>query len=303
MAGIFNKIVTAWCNASAPSRIVAVNVAVFAIIWAGCLICKISGLSESGWIGMWAMPAGMDLLLRPWTPFAYMFTQYEATHLIFNMLWFYGFARVFMIFSSPRQLIGLYVYSGLAGAALFVAGVHIFQSMSIGSASLLGSSAAVMGIVTGAASVYPDMPVRLMLIGDVKLKWLAVAALVLLGLCTYTGNIGVQMAHLGGALMGLYYGVSLRRGKDICKPFENMTRRVQHIFSTSKPRMPKVKRYKPKGKQAKKTTSGPNTTRQEFSLNDQEVLDAILDKVKKSGYAGLSSEEKRKLFDVSRRIK
>ena len=82
-----------------------------------------------------------------------------------------------------------------------------------------------------------------------------------------------------------------------------MTRRVQHIFSTSKPRMPKVKRYKPKGKQAKKTTSGPNTTRQEFSLNDQEVLDAILDKVKKSGYAGLSSEEKRKLFDVSRRIK
>ena len=30
-------------------------------------------------------------------------------------------------------------------------------------------------------------------------------------------------------------------------------------------------------------------------------IDAILDKLKKSGYSGLSSEEKRKLFDASKK--
>jgi hypothetical protein len=34
---------------------------------------------------------------------------------------------------------------------------------------------------------------------------------------------------------------------------------------------------------------------------EQEEIDAILDKLKQSGYSNLSSEEKRKLFDASKK--
>ena len=37
--------------------------------------------------------------------------------------------------------------------------------------------------------------------------------------------------------------------------------------------------------------------------NDREVLDAILDKIKKSGYSALTPQERQRLFDVSRKIK
>jgi hypothetical protein len=35
--------------------------------------------------------------------------------------------------------------------------------------------------------------------------------------------------------------------------------------------------------------------------DEQEVIDAILDKLKQSGYGSLSSEEKKKLFDASKK--
>lgn len=54
------------------------------------------------------------------------------------------------------------------------------------------------------------------------------------------------------------------------------------------------------------TASGSNTRKTDgtpLSRNDREDLDAILDKIKKSGYSALSPEERQRLFDVSKKIK
>lgn len=307
MAGIFEKASSAWRGASTAACLVTVNIAVFIVMHIGGLLCDAFGLNQAGWLGLWAMPADLHLLAyRPWTPFIYMFAHYDVLHLLFNMLWLYGFARLFLMFSGSRQLMALYIYCGLAGAAMFIAGSYLFDASTVSAASLLGCSASVMGIITGSAAVYPDMPVRMILIGDVKMKWIAVASLALFVLFSYTGNPGGQLAHIGGALMGLYYGLAMRRGVDITSGFNSAVNFLSGIFRPKrKPgRMPSFKKYRRKRNDNKKSAQGTATpSREEFTKADQDELDAILMKVKQSGYTGLTADEKRRLFEVSKRIR
>ena len=57
-------------------------------------------------------------------------------------------------------------------------------------------------------------------------------------------------------------------------------------------------------KQSKNTTNASSHCKQQssgtISQEDEVALDIILDKIKKSGYASLTEEEKRRLFQVSK---
>ena len=46
---------------------------------------------------------------------------------------------------------------------------------------------------------------------------------------------------------------------------------------------------------------GQDMDYREAERKDEEEMDRILDKIRKSGYQALSDEEKRKLFDISNR--
>ncbi len=117
-----------------------------------------------------------NLAIRPWTPILYMFAQFDVLHLLFNMLWLYGFGTIMLQMSTPRQVFGLYIYGGLGGAAAFFAGMTL---TGLDPAPLIGSSASVMCIVAAIATTAPQMPVRMFIIGEVKILWVAIAALLL----------------------------------------------------------------------------------------------------------------------------
>lgn len=294
-------------------RLVVLNVMVFIVIRLGDLVCTLSGLDNESWLHFWMMPSTLsDLALYPWTPLVYMFAQFDVLHCLFNLMWLYGFARIFLSFSTPRQLVALYIFSGLSGAIIFIAGMNLLPAMAGTSAWLIGSSAAVMGIVMAAGIIVPDLSLGLLFIGQIKLKWIAVAALVLFVVCGDPSNIGGQMAHIGGALMGVWYGFRVRKGHDITRTFNSVIDKVVNFFrklgdATNTPRRPKVKPFK-KSKRSdnagsKTSESTRKASRDSLSSDDQAELDAILDKIKKSGYTALTSEEKRRLFDVSKRIR
>lgn len=307
MAPFFNRIRTAWRTSSAATRLIAVNIIVFAIIRAGDIIFRSVSADPTLWLGLWAMPADLHTLaLRPWTPVVYMFAHYEVLHLLFNMLWLYGFARIFIMLSDGRRLAVLYVCCGLAGAACFTAVSYIAGTYNAATTSLLGSSAAVMGIVTGAAALYPDMPLRLFPSIEIKLKWIALSALVLFVLTSSPDNPGGQYAHIGGAATGLIFGLKMRRGSDITQPLLSLYSRIKSLFAGgNKPSRPSFTRFSTQKQKKQKATTAQSAagTWNTFTTADQAELDSILEKVKKSGYTGLSAEEKRRLFEVSKRIK
>lgn len=228
-----------------------------------------------------AFPADFQRLpYRFYTLLTYQFFHEGFLHLLFNMLWLYWMGQIFLDFLKPRQFHFVYLAGGVAGALFFTLAFHIFPAFanSISGASIVGSSAAVMAVVVAAATLVPDYSMRLMFLGDVKLKYLAAAYIVLDIIGVATTNAGGSFAHLGGALLGFIYIKSLRNGKD---------------WSTLFKRKSKLKVVR---NEAFTKNSSPKS-----NVVAQHEIDAILDKISKTGYDKLSKEEKDTLFKASKR--
>lgn len=260
---------------SVPARLIAVNVAVFVLLHLTVLILNACGVADAGTyvMGFVEMPAAaMDLMYRPWTVVSYMFVHTGVFHLLFNMLWLYWFGEYFLTLGTARQLTVLYTYGGIAGAIFFI----VYSTIWHHGGPLIGASAAILAVVVATAWRMPDFKMNLFLFGSVSLKWIA-GALVAISLISLPGeNSGGNVAHLGGVLAGIVFAVAIRRGIDIARMPALLGRRKQsqscHKHSSLR------------------------------AMNDKERLDALLDKVRRSGYTSLTSEERRQLIELSNRL-
>lgn len=165
------------------------------------------------------------------------------------------------------------------GAVIYALAYNIFPvfASSIYAATIIGSSASVMAIAVATATLVPDYSMNLMFIGSVKLKYLLIAYIVFDLISIASQNPGGSFAHLGGALLGFVYIKVLQGGNDLSGWFER------------KPTLKVVKNDRPN-----------QTNRNKSSKVNQKEVDAVLDKVSKSGYDKLSKEEKEILFKASK---
>ncbi len=276
-------------------KLIIINVAVFLALrltWITVLLlfgAKHSTalmLVATDWLGV---PSSWLLLARhAWTILTFQFTHFSLWHIFGNMIMLYWLGRIFLEVFNAKQLTALYLMGGFAGGLLFTAACSVLPSMA-GSAPLIGASASVLAIVVAITVYSPNYRVSLFLLGGISLKWIT-AIMVLLLLLSFDGsNTGGLIAHLGGALMGLAWALSIRRGHDLTA-WLNKT--IDTIVSWFKGRKrPGVKHeYK------------ENVDRKSDDSNCREArLDEILKKIKQSGYGALTDEEKEILFSFSRK--
>lgn len=304
----FDEIKNRYNAASLLMRFIYINIAVFVVLrLVGVL--SFLGTGDSNVLVQWVeLPADLWLLLRrPWTIITYMFSHYGVLHILFNMLWFYWLGRIFLEFFTPRQLGGLYVLGGLGGAALYIAAYNLLPHLNGSQAMMLGASASVMAIVIAVSVYRPDYQINLLFIGGVSLKWVAIATVFIDLIGIEGANMGGHIAHLGGMLMGLWFGLSIKRGHDITSWINRCIDAVVSIFK----KRPSQKAWEPikgnaskakKTKKAKKQTKATDNNKSEPSASlDEQQLDEILGKLKRSGYGALSDEEKEFLFNASRK--
>lgn len=297
MAAIIDSLRRTYRFGSMAVRLVFINVGVFLLLRIASLVLTLCGADVQSSILQWIeLPSDIYVLAtRPWTIFTYMFAQYDVFHLLFNVLWLYWFGALFLYCSTPRQLVALYVYGGLGGAALYLIAFAILPYFHGSFGWLIGSSASVLAIVVATAWRMPDYKVGLLFIGDVSLKWIA-AVTVLISLLSIPGeNAGGNIAHIGGALMGMWYGMAMNGGRDITAPFSAMCDRMVNLFH----RIGDLSFHAKKRQDVRPNASYKKNT----PATDEAELDIILDKIKKSGYSALTAEERKRLFDVSRRMK
>jgi len=224
------------------------------------------------------LPAAITQLpTRFYTLFTYMFFHDGIFHILFNMLGLYWFGSIFMNFLKPRQFHVVYLLGGIVGGLFAIAALNIFPvfAANLQNVTIIGASAAAMAVIFAAATLVPNYTLMLMFIGEVKIKWIALAYFILDFLAIGSVNAGGNLAHIGGALLGFAYIKSLQNGRDWSKIFER------------KAKMKVVKNDRP----VKKTDVN--------SISQQEI-DAILDKISTSGYDKLSATEKEKLFKASK---
>lgn len=274
---------------NALSRLMLINIA----IWLICLFISVFTwlfyISDISFVTkLFAVPADISALLeKPWTIFTYMFLQEEFWHLFFNMLMLYYGGQIFLQYLSQRQLLWTYIIGGLFGALFFILVFNAFPVFenTRSYAVALGSSASVMAILIAAATYHPEYNINLFLLGQVKMKWVAIVFVIIDFLSITKGNSGGHIAHLGGALWGFLYVYFLRRDFDFYTIFK------------------KKARIKVKSRNAQNYYQRPKTDEQynaERAMNQEEV-DRILEKIAKNGYSSLNDKEKEFLFRQSKK--
>lgn len=286
-------------------KLIFINIGVFLALRIGAIICTFGGFnietSLLHWIELPSSPA--ELLTRPWTLITYMFAQFDIFHILFNMLWLYWFGTVFLLTENAKQLVALYFYGGICGALAFIGAYNTFPNFTYTDGWLIGASASVIAIVVATAMRHPDYKMHLIFFGAVSLKWIAIVTIAIDFLSINGSNAGGHIAHLGGAVIGLLYSYMLNKGTDITRPFNSAIDYLVSIWKgvkSSSTKQPKAKKYNHNSS----SQQSYNAQQQSASTpNDREILDNILDKIKKSGYSSLSDDEKKRLFDVSKRVK
>jgi membrane associated rhomboid family serine protease len=295
MASILDDLKYAYHSGNIVTRFVLLNVAVFAAITliglAGFFFKTDLVNKVLPWIA--GHTDALTMLYRPWTAITYMFVHEGLWHLVFNMilLWFAG--RLFADLLNEKRFIAVYFMGGLAGFLLYFAAFNIFPVFAESKSTIIGASASVMALLVAIATYHPNMELRLILIGIVKLKYIAIFFVVLDVLFLDKGNTGGRLAHIGGAAFGYFYSNSLKQGNDWSRYFFGFTGFFRDLF-VPKPKL-KVASKKPQGTNTAYATSRSNESGQ------QKKIDMILDKISRSGYDSLTKEEKEFLFNASKK--
>mgnify|MGYP001169159727 CR=1 FL=1 len=287
------KLKTYFSKADIVLKLIYVNTGVFLLFW---LINSLGILFNMGDVSPFVNehlavseePA--VLLLNPWSLITYQFLHAGLFHIFWNMYILYVFGRIALDLLKPSNLLCLYLLSGISGAVFFVLAYNTFPLFSNESGHMVGASAAVMGVLAATATYFPNIEMPLLLFGRVRLKWIALGILVLSSLNITGSNAGGSFSHWGGALFGFWVAQQLKKGYNPLQRMVDFFTALKSWFY--KPKQSSVKvHYRSKKRQEESTKKAP-------SVDSQEKLDAILDKISKSGYDSLTKSEKDFLFSI-----
>ncbi len=278
-------------------QLIYINTGVFVLTSLITIFLQLFNREIAGVMNLLALPASFEQAARqPWGLLTYMFMHAGFLHLLFNMLWLYWFGNLFLYFFSAKHLRGLYLLGGICGGLFYMIAYHVFPFFEpfIDSSYMVGASASVLAIVAATAYREPNYPVRLLLFGTFRLKYLALFVILTDLLFITSANAGGHIAHLGGALAGLGFAAGLSKGRDLTAWINRVLDLITGLFDRKAwKRKPKMKVHYSKHQQ-------------DYDYNAQkksqsEEIDRILDKLKKSGYDSLSTHEKKSLFDASKK--
>tara|TARA_B100001063_G_scaffold226910_1_gene236887 strand:- start:2897 stop:3763 length:867 start_codon:yes stop_codon:yes gene_type:complete len=266
-------------------KIIIINIIVFVSISFIQVILTISGLSSffTLLINKLMLPASLGtFILQPWSIISYFFLHMNFMHILWNMLFLYWFGKIINDNIGNNALISLYVLGGVIGGLFYMAIYNIvpYYSERVSDSLMLGASAGVFSVVVGSATLIPNYSFYLLLIGPVRIKYIALFYVLLSFFDVAGSNAGGEIAHLGGAFIGYIFIRQLQNGVNIGEGVIN----IINLFSDRKRR--------------KKSTNDVNKGSIETS---QDEVDKILDKISESGYSSLTEKEKERLFNASKK--
>ena len=256
--------------------------------------------------------------------FTYMFLHANVTHIFFNMFALWMFGVVVENVWGPKKFLFYYISCGIGAGLMqeFVQFVEFYYMISSQDSSVtfnelftighqfsnqlntwttIGASGAVYAILLAFGMIFPNERIFIFPLPiPIKAKWFVCgyAAIELFMAMSSSGDGVAHMAHLGGMLFGFLMIYYWNRHPD-----SSMNRSGGQEF------FEKLKRNFEKHQNNNGNThmnaerGGAKEADREYNARkrqNQEEIDAILDKIRKSGYDSLTKEEKQKLFEASR---
>ncbi|HLX13248.1 MAG TPA: rhomboid family intramembrane serine protease, partial [Bacteroidota bacterium] len=227
----------------------------------------------------------------PWQLVTYMFLHAGLMHLLFNMFALWMFGMELENEWGAKKFLTYYFLCGIGGGVS-----HLLLAPFFGAAGpTVGASGAIYGVLLAFGMMYPDRPIFVYFLLPIRARYFVILyiALELYNGVTGTPDGVAHFAHLGGAAVGLVYLLIDRRLLPGKKFFEyTKSRFVQPEH---------VNQYSAGGKNEISDAKFYELHNDEDRVNQQRV-DEILDKISQNGYQSLSDEEKRILFDASKKL-
>ena len=297
MGNIITDLKNDFRKGSISQQFIYINCGIFVVTSLVTIMGVLFNVDKYPWMEWLELPTWLPQFIKqPWSLVTYMFLHAGILHLLFNMLWLYSFGQLFLMFFSARHFRGLYFLGGFCGGVLYMLAYNVFPYFSsyLYGSYLLGASASVIAIVIATAIREPEFRVSLLFFGQVRLKYLALIMIITDLLFVTSNNAGGHIAHLGGALAGWWFAAGLRKGTDVTKWINQAIDWLLGGWKVKRaPKKPKMKVH-----------YGGRANDYEYNARKKEQdeeVDRILDKLKKSGYGSLTTEEKKRLFDASKR--
>jgi membrane associated rhomboid family serine protease len=303
----------------ALKALLTINVVIY-VVWL-LLFIHIDATNAFVWNHLALNPRLPGILFEPWQLLTYNFLHLQPgfwglIHIGFNMLWLYWIGKEYEELHGPHRLMAAYIIGGLGGGILTVILHALLPGVGAFGGVVHGASASVLGVITTVAILYPYKSVALIFLGTVRLIYLVIGYLALNLLFLSGGGTSVS-AHLGGALFGYLLARAESRGVDLSS--------WAQIFFQSRGRSrrrhaPSPRREEGQGmfgrlsgwKSSKEseetqrptrihTMRSPEANVEDANGKSESEVDRILDKISESGYNSLSDEEKKILYEASRR--
>jgi membrane associated rhomboid family serine protease len=160
-----------------------------------------------------------------WTFITSMFMHGGIFHLFVNMLSLYFVGTLVERILGKKRYFWFYMIAGIFAGILFVSLALVFPADY--NAFAVGASGALFGVIGVLVFLTPNLPVYAMFIPiPIKMKYAAPGMLVLLWVISIGAGIPIgNVAHLGGLLAGVAYGLYLRYA------FPNKIKFIQRKFS------------------------------------------------------------------------
>jgi len=179
------------------TQLIYINIAVFIIVAVVNIVVTLGSFRPVGFSDVLQLSSDFSLFTKHfWTIISYMFVHISLLHLFFNMTCLYWFGQLFLMSFTGKQLIGIYILGGILGGAVYMLSYNYIPYFEGKIALLSGASASIMAIIVATALDMPNMPIRLLLVGSVKLKWLAVVTVLISVLGITSNNAGGEIAHI-----------------------------------------------------------------------------------------------------------
>lgn len=294
---IFVEIKDSFTKGTILTKLIYTNLLVFFLLISTLAVLYLLNQNLSTFKSFFELPPSLlGFITHPWTLITYMFTHFSFLHILMNMLFLYWFGKVFLQYLTERQMLGLYLLGGLAGGLAFVLSYNTIPVLGNNPAitPATGASASVMAIIFAIVSLVPKHDVYVPILGKIKLLYIGLTAVAIDIISIPLQNTGGHIGHLGGAFIGIIFSLQYRKGKDIVSWLLKITDGIIIIFSKKK-KIRVTSRNKNKASYSKYDDMEYNARKKA----DQDEINAILDKVARSGYGSLSASEKEKLFKMS----
>jgi len=302
---------------SMTKNLLVINILAFMATW----VLKNSGVDLNALLGLHFFKASD---FRVYQFVTYMFLHGGFTHILFNMFALWMFGSVIERVWGPKKFLfyyivcgvgagivqemvqyGSYVYQGLAAYQYVnMGGTQISMDSYINLWTTIGASGAVYGILLAFGMIFPNE--RLFIIPfpfPIKAKWLIVGyiAIELFSAMSGPGDGVAHMAHLGGMLFGFLLIRYWQKHPDSSQRFGRSS--GQEFFDNLRRKYEERQRNQRMHAEQTRWEEQRRETDEEYNQRqrkNQEEIDAILDKIRKSGYDSLTKEEKQKLFEQKR---